>query len=318
MKYDPIYEPAVKPMTLGTAQFGFKYGITNISGQVWQEDAIHIIRRAITEGVVYIDTAAVYGDSEVVLGKALSSGWSDRVKIITKIAPFDKSKINNYNSKKIATMVANSFLKSCLNLQVSQIDTLMLHRADDLKIQPVLEEMKKLKEEGLIGNIGVSVQTPDELKLVLDNQDVSFIQMPFNILDNRWDTMIEDINSVRNTRELCIHARSALLQGLLCSKDQALWERAGFGAAYQIRNWLNKKYKEHGYKSISDLCINFVNSQDWIDSAVIGVDNLNDLLANLKAISMPLMTKTLISELEMSRPWVNVNSLNPAKWKANV
>lgn len=318
MKYHPIFEPAAKPMTLGTAQFGFKYGITNIAGQVLQEDAIHIIRRAITEGIVYVDTAAVYGNSEVVLGTALRSGWSDKVKIITKIAPFDKSKIVNYNSKKIATVVANSFLKSCLSLQVEQIDTLMLHRADDLKIEPVLEEMKRLKEEGLIENIGVSVQTPDELKLVLDNQDIFFIQMPFNILDTRWDTMIEEIKSVRNQRELCIHARSALLQGLLCSEDQALWERAGFGDAHQIRIWLDKKHKEYGYKSISDLCISFVNSQDWIDSVVIGVQNLNDLLANLKAISMPLMTNTVIDELATSRPRVNVNSLNPAKWQANV
>ena len=70
--------------------------------------------------------------------------------------------------------------------------------------------------------------------------------------------------------------------------------------------------------SVSDLCIGYVNSQDWIDSVVIGVDNERNLLSNLQSISMPLMSKEAITDLSASRPKINAAPLNPANWKVNV
>ena len=83
MRYQSLLNPCKKPMTLGTAQFGMDYGITNSNGQVHLDDAIEIIRSAIAEGIEYIDTAAAYGNSDKVIGEALSEGWSSRVKIIS-------------------------------------------------------------------------------------------------------------------------------------------------------------------------------------------------------------------------------------------
>ena len=318
MKYHPFFEASTKPMTLGGAQFGLHYGITNTAGKVPKSDSIQIIRHAITEGIKYIDTAAAYGESEKIIGEALRAGWSDRVKIITKLLPLGEDDLNQSTDAILSFQVRNSILKSCINLNTAQIDTLMLHRAEHLKNDVIFNELLKIKEEGLIQNIGASVQSPQELKFVLSNKDVSIIQMPYNIIDNRWDSIIDEIQNAREKRGLIIHARSALLQGLLCSEDKKKWDIAQIKNSKEINSWLNKKYKEHEKISISDLCIGYVNSQDWIDSVVIGVDSIDNLLLNLKSISKESMKREMLNDLVASRPIVNSDSLDPSNWKYNV
>ena len=53
---------------LGTAQFGFPYGISNRNGQCSLEGVQAILSLAMKHGIKLIDTAASYGDSEAVIG----------------------------------------------------------------------------------------------------------------------------------------------------------------------------------------------------------------------------------------------------------
>ena len=318
MKYRPYYDLATKPMALGGVQFGLDYGITNANGKASEIESIGIIRHAITEGIEYIDTAAAYGDSEKIIGTALNDGWSNRVKIITKLFPFDEKELSQKNDISLSLMVRNSFLQSCINLKVNHINTLMLHRAQQLKNTYICNELNKLKEEGLINHIGVSVQSPLELEFVLHNKDVSIIQMPYNILDYRWDEMIGLIKHEREKRNLVIHARSVLLQGLLCSDDERNWMIAGVDNSSEIIEWLEAKCKHYEKRSISDLCIGYVNSQEWVDSVVIGVDSKKNLFSNLQSVSMPLMSNKALEDLISLRPIINSEALNPANWRVNV
>jgi spore coat polysaccharide biosynthesis protein SpsF (cytidylyltransferase family)/aryl-alcohol dehydrogenase-like predicted oxidoreductase len=318
MKYHPYYEPSKKPMTLGGAQLGMDYGITNIKGKIHVDEAVEIIRHAITEGVKYIDTAAAYSESEKVIGKALLGGWANRVKIITKLLPFENNIKDGYTEVNWKLCVKNSVLKSCFNLNTSVIDTLMLHRAEYIKNEIIVSELLKLRDDGVINNIGISVQNPNELKYSLRANFVSLIQMPFNILDYRWDLLIESLRAAREKRGLIVHARSVLLQGLLCSDEDEKWKIAGVKNSKQIINWLRKKYKQHKKMSISDLCIGYVNSQDWIDSVVVGVDTKKNLFSNLQSVSMPLMSKNSLTDIVKSRPLISEDSLDPSKWGCNV
>ncbi len=312
MKYRPYYEPTPKPMTLGTVQLGLNYGITNLNGMVSKKEAIEIIRISVTEGVEYIDTAAAYGLSQAVIGEALSGGWLSRVKLITKITPFSADEFSDQRSWAMA--LRNSFYQSCINLRTSKIDVLMFHRYDNALINSLYNEVLQLKEEGLITEIGVSVQSPEELKAVLANDHFTFVQLPFNILDFRWSELIKDVQSARNDRKLTVHARSSLLQGLLCSEVDSHWSKAGIDNHREVIEWLSTTYKKFEKMSVSDLCIGYVNSQSWIDSVVIGVDSISNLYSNLRSVSMPFMSQESLALIVDSRPVVNASSLNPSTW----
>ena len=67
----------------------------------------------------------------------------------------------------------------------------------------------------------------------------------------------------------------------MCSNDSVKWEAAGVSNGNDIVNWLDQKYVQNGKESVADLCIGFVNSQEWIDSVVVGVTSGADLFQTL-------------------------------------
>ncbi len=313
--FKPNFDKASKPMVLGGVQFGLNYGITNKAGKASQKEITDIIKQAISEGIEYIDTAAAYGDSEMAIGKALKGGWAERIKIITKTPPF--SELHNSNDPQVYSCATRaSVFRSCMNLGVSKLDVVMLHRTSHLTDfdGAIFKELLKFKASGEIGALGASVQSPDELELALAYEDIEFIQLPYNILDYRWNRLISSIMSIKNKRKLVIHARSSLLQGLLQSDDTEAWGIAHINNHVPVREWLNSMQKAAKKMSISDLCIGYVNSQAWIDAVVIGVDNMNQLLKNTQSVSMPFIDDKALSLIESTKPIVSEKSLNPAMW----
>lgn len=315
MAYRPFYDRPEKPMTLGTVQMGMNYGISNESGKISEAQSIEIIKKAITEGVEFLDTAAAYGESETIIGKALKNGWASRVKIITKLSPFtDLTSSTDDSTWKYSTR--SSVFESCYKLNASHINYLMLHRAEHLANKSIMTELRSLKSEGIIGDIGVSIQSPSELEAALDCKDVMIIQMPFNILDHRWNHLIPLIVEKKNERNLLIHARSTVLQGLLQSEDTDAWHRASIDNHESIIDWLKTSYKKFDKMSVTDFCISYANSQPWIDSVVVGVDNLSHLYSNLQSVSMPLMTEENLNLVNIQKPHIEETSLDPKNWKA--
>ena len=58
-------------LVLGTVQFGINYGINNTSGQVPLSEVVEILKIATKAGIKTLDTSSGYGESEMVLGKAM-------------------------------------------------------------------------------------------------------------------------------------------------------------------------------------------------------------------------------------------------------
>lgn len=56
-------------LMLGTAQLGMAYGVANTAGRPDFRQAVRLIAAAADGGVNCFDTAAAYGDSEVILGR---------------------------------------------------------------------------------------------------------------------------------------------------------------------------------------------------------------------------------------------------------
>ena len=189
-------------IALGGVQFGIDYGVANNKGQVQIEEVQSILNYAKKNGVNILDTASGYGDSEGVLGKV----GVDNFQIITKTTSI-KQGVNG---------VVRIFYQSLKNLKQKKAYGLLIHDIGEIEhkqFDTLLIELARLKQQGLVKKIGVSVYNNQQIDYVLDNFSIDLIQLPINILDQR---LINDESLVKlKKHNVEIHARSALLQGLL-------------------------------------------------------------------------------------------------------
>ena len=315
LKYQPIAKKPVNKLVFGAAQLGTAYGIANAQGRPTQNEAEHMIKVAISNGVEYIDTAQAYGVSETCIGNSLEKGWSGRVKVITKLHPFCFRQ--NESPESIRNEIDLSISQSLSNLNLETIEVLMLHRASHLTYGNgiIWKHLQFLQKYGKIKNLGISIQSPVELKESLENPLVSFIQMPFNLLDYRWENLEHEIISTKKKRKLHIHVRSVFLQGLLLSDELAKWECAGIKEPKTIIQWLEQKRKLFGCDKTADLCLAYVRSKLWIDGVVLGMESANQLEQNIRSFDESCLGRAQVLKVEKTRPRIARRCLDPSNWK---
>ena len=136
---------------------------------------------AIENGVNYFDTAYIYPNSEVALGRVLAKGYRDRVKIATKMPPYLIKKYEDFDK------IFNAELG---RLQTTYIDYYLIHMITDVNIWKrlvelgVLDWIKEKKEKGQIINIGFSYHGgKDEFIKIVDIFDWEFCLIQYNYLD---------------------------------------------------------------------------------------------------------------------------------------
>lgn len=312
----PLQPEQPRKLVLGTAQLGLVYGIANQSGKPDQVTAEKLIKTAITNGAAYIDTARMYGNSEEVIGNAIKSGWEGRAKVITKLSPLTECP-SNATRETINAFVDASVFRSCSALRTQKIDVLMLHRASHLSdwSGAVWARLLEHKADGTLKALGASVQSPLELQQAIDNPEVEFVQMPFNVLDWRWDALIPKIRATKRQRSLVVHVRSALLQGLLPSTKSEYWYKANVPHPNLVIEWLARQCNEVGRSSVADFCLSFVKSLDWIDGVVVGTESCEQLIQNIQVFSGADLSNQEIQSIMNARPLLEEQSLNPACWR---
>jgi aryl-alcohol dehydrogenase-like predicted oxidoreductase len=249
-------------IALGTAQFGLDYGISNSIGKTSPEETTKILDTAFNHGIDILDTAQVYGDSESVLG----SCHGNRFKIITKINPADGYK------RSAQQLIQQSLQK----LNLDKIYGMLFHSASSAIQNPrIVTELKELKGLGIIEKVGYSVYTPDELnELIKLYGHPDIIQIPFNLLDQRFEEIAQDLHN--NGVE--VHTRSTFLQGLFFKSTEELPEF--FQPVIPYLKELKYTFPDKG--QLARVLLSHSLSQDFIDYVVLGVNNDHQLQENLK------------------------------------
>lgn len=297
-------------LVLGTAQLGLVYGAANRIGQPNARAAELILRSAVSAGVKWIDTAAAYGSAEQRIGAALPG--SKGVRIVTKLAPLDEFDETS-DPGDIRRAVADSVRRSCARLGTDRLEVLLLHRAHHLTMRggAVWNAVKALRDEGVIYDLGVSVYTPQEALAALADRDVRHIQLPFNALDWRWrDSGV--FEALAKRPGVTVHARSALLQGLLANGGGARWPEGVDPAELTTR--LHRLTRDLDRDSPADLCLAYVRAQSWIDGIVVGMESLSQLALNLALFKRPPLTADEIAAVDASLPRASERLLNPVLW----
>jgi aryl-alcohol dehydrogenase-like predicted oxidoreductase len=280
----------VRKIALGTVQFGLNYGITNHSGQVAIDEVKGILDYAKTNNIDTLDTAAIYGNSEQVLGEVGVNNY----RIITKTTPLENG----------VDGVIKGFHQSLENLNIGQVDGLLIHNIDDTKDKrfgELFHKLNELKKEGMIKKIGFSTYTPEQVDFLLENFDFDLIQVPFNVFDAR---LIRggQLKALKK-KNIEIHARSVFLQGVLLDFDNL---------SNYFLTWRNQfnEYKavvEKSGLSLLEYALNFVLNIQEIDKALVGVDNENQL----REITQSIKKKQNL----IGTPINDMNLLNPNLWR---
>lgn len=305
-------EQALGRLVLGTVQFGLDYGRVNTTGRPSRNEACEMIRTAIRHGVTDIDTARCYGDAEEIVGEALRDGWRSRARLLTKVdPPHETAGLDTAAATALADAQVFASLRS---LRTESLDVVMLREAWPLRhANAFWDRLVELRDKGLIGVLGLSAQSPEEALLALENPSIAHIQLPYNILDHRWDDGGVP-EAARQRPDCVIHARSIYLQGLLAAGRPEDWPRMDGLTPAEIIQSLDKAACEAGLADRATLCLAYARSRDWIDGIVLGMDNAGQLVANLALFNEAPLDAARATKIAAGLPRVPDGLLNPSHW----
>jgi aryl-alcohol dehydrogenase-like predicted oxidoreductase len=147
----------VSPLCLGAMMFGSW-------GNPDHEESVRMIHRALDAGINFIDTADVYssGESELIVGKALSGGRREDVVLATKAHGSMGDDVNERgNSRRWLVRECENSLR---RLGTDYIDLYQIHRPDpDTDIDETLGALTDLIRAGKICYAGSSTFPADQI-----------------------------------------------------------------------------------------------------------------------------------------------------------
>ncbi|HEX4269719.1 MAG TPA: aldo/keto reductase [Steroidobacteraceae bacterium] len=177
--------PTVSALGFGCMSIGF--GETYTSSVRSDEEAVALIHRALDLGVTLLDTADVYGNSELQVGKALR-GRRDEVTLATKFG-FATGVSANARREAAGRMVNGSaaYVRQACNaslerLGVDHIDLYYLHRVDPgTPIEETVGAMAELVKQGKVRHIGLSEPSPATIHRALRVHPLAAIQTEYSL-----------------------------------------------------------------------------------------------------------------------------------------
>ena len=284
-------------LALGTAQFGLKYGLANMADKVPSDMVAQLLEIASACDITMLDTAIAYGDSEQVLGRYNLT----KFEIVSKLpaVPSDCSNVEEW--------VLEQTIASLKRLKTDKLNDLLLHKPAQLlgtNGEKIYKSILKLKEQGMVDQIGVSVYGPDELSELIKRFDFDVIQAPMNIFDRR----MENTGMLKQLKKAgaAIHIRSAFLQGLLLMPSEKIpvYFAPWASLIKQYHQWLNQQ-------GISPLqaCLSYLNQHIDIDKIIVGVDNIWQMKQIIAAIDAP------IADMPDFLQSVDEGLINPSRWQ---
>ena len=178
------------------------YGAMQLAGpQVWGPPrdvnaAIAVLQEAITSGVNHIDTSDFYGPhvTNQIIKQALHP-YPDGLVIVTKVGARrgqDKSWLHALSRKELIDGVHDNLR----NLGVDRLDVVNLRvggvtEPSEGSIEEPLTVLVELKRQGLIGHIGLSNVTPQQLAEAQRITEIICVQNFYNVAHRNDDAFID-------------------------------------------------------------------------------------------------------------------------------
>ncbi len=277
-------------LMLGTAQLGMAYGVANTAGRPDFRQAVRLIAAAADGGVNCFDTAAAYGDSEVILGRALDElGLAEQAVVVTKVRALHKEELTD--PSRAAHAIEQCVAQSRDRLGLDCLPVVLFHREEDAAYMDILD---RLKDRGWLRHAGVSCDhQPEGAKRLLQTKGIAAVQVPGNILDIRHQTA--GVFRCAADRGTAVFVRSVYLQGLLLMPEQAI--PPGLEAVIPVRRKLALLSAEAGI-SIADLALRYMLAQAGVACVVVGAETADQVCKNIRMAASGPIPNDLVAAVD--------------------
>ncbi len=289
----------ISEVSLGTWQVGGRWGEPFNEGS-----AIAILNKAMDEGINFIDTADVYGEglSEKMVGHVVRSR-SERIYVATKCG----RRLSPHNNQSYTPEALRQFVEDSLaNSGLETLDLIQLHcpPTEVYQRDEIFGLFERLKEEGKIQNLGVSVEKVEEAMMAIRYDNVTTIQIIFNMFRHKPS---EKFFREAAKRDVGIIVRVPLASGLLTglytrdtkfgrtdhryfNRNGAMFDKGetfsgveystGLDAVEEIR----KLFPER--ENLAPLALKWVLMFPEVSCVIPGASSENQLVSNLNAAAL--------------------------------
>lgn len=261
----------VSRLGLGGAQFG------DIYGELRQEDANRLVKKAFELGINFIDTAPLYGygESERRLGIALEGVNRESYVLSTKTGLPGKP----YGYEATMTSVEESLQR----LRAGYADLVQVHDVEQMEFDRIMNEtvpaLERLKQEGRIRAIGVSTKYLELLMRYMNTEKFDTIQF-YNrhvLIDY---TARDEVLPLAESMNLGVINGSSMAMGILAD-NPAEWLNKDTVARAQARmEQIEFLRGGGGAGSLVEPALRFSFSNPGIHSTLTGASSVEQLIQN--------------------------------------
>ena len=299
MKYNKYIKDSalVSEIGLGAWQLGNNSGWQRMS----QKEALELVEKSLEYGINFFDTAPNYGHGtgEDRLGKALRGVDRSKIVINTKFGHTDSGS-TNYNSDYIRESLEGSLKR----LQVDYVDSLIIHNPPfeylDGSKNDHYEILERLIEEGKIKAYGASLDTYEDMKLLMNTTNAKVIEAFFNILHQ--DTSRAFAMAIE--KEVGIIVKIPLDSGWLSGKYNAESIFHDIRSRWSKQDIKNRAHLVNRVKEIiqakdnlAQKAISFCLAYNAVSTVIPGNINIAQLTSNVESVNNPI-SRELVGKLE--------------------
>ncbi len=301
----------ISEISLGTWQVGGKWG-----AEFDNKSADHILNTAIDRGINFIDTADVYeaGLSEIAVGRVVKSR-KERIYVASKCG----RQINPHVNEGYQPAVLQKYVEDTLKRTgLETLDLIQLHcPPNEVYYRPeIFELFDRLKEQGKILNLGVSVEKVEQGLKAIEYSNVTTVQIIFNIFRQR---PAELFFKEAAKRDVGVIVRVPLASGLLTGKyNKATTFEAGDhrhfnrnGEAFDKGETFSGIDYETGLQAVAELKALFPNMDNlapvalkWIlrhpavSCIIPGASKVEQVHSNLSTFDLPNFSFTQLKGMQ--------------------
>ena len=193
---------------------GYHLGLSNVQ----EQDAIAIIRKALDEGINFLDNCWDYNDglSEERMGKALQDGYRQKAFLMTKI------------DGRTGVEARKQIEQSLQRLKTDHVDLIQIHeviRMTDpeqaFKPGNVIDVLQQARKEGKVRFIGFTGHKSPEMHMHMIETAVQHgfqfdtVQMPVNALDHHYDSFGQKVIPLAQKHGIAVLGMKPLSNGAI-------------------------------------------------------------------------------------------------------